>query len=417
MIALQISAVWSGILPVKCGQMLKYMLAQAPRQGKDTFTQWPVGHATYVYGLNCASQLASHTSFTVPTPARESYNRHPMSASDPTPLDLAQPDAPRGRLKVFLGYAPGVGKSFRMFDEARRRKERGQDVVVAALQPQNPPELESILSSLETVPTIDIQKIPVIDVPAILRRRPQVCVVDGLAYDNPWNQNKHRWQDVEELLANGINVLGSVNLQHIDDQREAVEKLTGIPVEETIPREFLNTADEIVVVDAPTQQAAPELSALRERALVLAADVIDAGLQRYLQSHDIEPGWKTHERFLVCLTPRANTDRMIERARQSAARFHCDVLSICVKRPKLSAAEQRDMENKLTQARATGMRVDVLEASDPVDAIVQYARSHGVTQIFVGHSMKNDWGTRLWGTPVSRLIRAAEGMDVRVFPH
>ena len=175
--------------------------------------------------------------------------------------------------------------------------------------------------------------------------------------------------------------------------------------------------DEIVVVDAPTEGAQPELVALREMALVLSADVIDAGLQRYLQAHDIEPAWRTHERFLVCLTARANADLMIASARQSAARFHCDVLAIYVRLPNSSEAEHKDMEGILAHARAAGARVDVLESDDPVESIVQYARSHGVTQVFVGHSMKNDWGARLWGTPVSRLIRAAEGMDVRVFPH
>jgi two-component system sensor histidine kinase KdpD len=345
------------------------------------------------------------------------YNSQAMPGSDPTQPDEARADSPRGRLKVFLGYASGVGKSFRMFDEARRRKERGQDVVVGALQPQIPLEINPILSSFEIVPTIDIEGVPVIDVPAILCRHPQVCVVDGLAYDNPWGRKARRWQDVEELLAHGINVIGSVNLQHIDDQREAVEKLTGKPVTETIPREFLNTADEIVVVDAPTEGAPAELSALREMALVLAADVIDAGLQRYLRSHDIEPASVTHERFLVCLTAHANTDRMIASARQSAARFHCDVLALYVRRPSSSEKDHREMEENLARARAAGARVDVLESDDPVESIVEYARSHGVTQIFVGHSMKNDWRTRLWGTPVSRLIRAAEGMDVRVFPH
>ena len=340
-----------------------------------------------------------------------------MSASDSTPLNAAPADSARGRLKVFLGYASGVGKSFRMFDEARRRKERGQDVVVGALQPQIPAEIEPILSSLEIVPTIDLEGVPVIDVPAILRRHPQVCLIDGLAYDNPWNGNPHRWQDVEELLAHGINVIGSVNLQHIADQREAAEKLTGRPVSETIPREFLNKADEIVVVDAPTEDAPPELSALREMALVLSADVIDAGLQRYLRSHDIEPTSPTHERFLVCLTAHANPDRMIASARQSAARFHCDVTAICVRPPNSSEEEHRAIEQNLARAREAGARVEVLESDDPVESIVQYARSHGVTQIFVGHSMKSDWRTRLWGTPVSRLIRAAEGMDVRVFPH
>ena len=107
---------------------------------------------------------------------------------------------------------------------------------------------------------------------------------------------------------------------------------------------------------------------------------------------------------------------MIASARQSAVRFHCDVLAICVRPPSLSEAEDRDLESMLAKARASGARVDVIETEDPVESIVQYARSHGVTQIFVGHSKKNDWRARLWGTPVSRLIRAAEGMDVRVFP-
>jgi two-component system sensor histidine kinase KdpD len=340
-----------------------------------------------------------------------------MPDTDPTRPDSVRPGITRGRLKVFLGYAPGVGKSFRMFDEARRRKQRGQDVVVGALQPRVPPEIASILSSLEIVPTVDLEGVPVIDVPAILRRHPQVCVVDGLAYDSPWGRNVHRWQDVEELLVNGINVVGSVNLQHIDDQRELVEKLTGVPVKETIPRTFLNTADEIVVVDAPTEGASPELVSLREMALVLSADVIDAGLQRYLQAHDIEPAGRAHERFLVCLTPRASADRMIASARQSAARFHCDVLAIYVRPPNSSEAEHRQMEEILAQVRATGAQADVLYDDDPVESIVQYARSHGITQIFVGHSMKNDLRSRLWGTPVSRLIRAAKAMDVRVFPH
>jgi two-component system, OmpR family, sensor histidine kinase KdpD len=345
------------------------------------------------------------------------YNLQEMPGSDPTQLYAAQAESTREILSTDRGYASGVGKSFRMFDEARRRKERGQDVVVGALQPAVPAEIEPILSTLEIVPTANIEGVPVIDVPAILRRHPQVCVIDGLAYDNPWGRHKHRWQDVEELLANGINVVASVNLQHIDDQREAAEKLTGRPVTETVPREFLNTADEIVVVDAPTEGASPELSALREMALVLSADVIDAGLQRYLRSHDLEAVPPTNERFLVCLTVLANSDRMIASARQSAARFHCDVVALYVRSPHSSEDEHRTMEEKLAQARASGARVDVVEGDDPVESIVQYARSHGVTQIFVGHSMKKDWRARLWGTSVSRLIRAAEGMDVRVFPH
>jgi two-component system sensor histidine kinase KdpD len=323
-----------------------------------------------------------------------------------------------GRLKVFLGYASGVGKSFRMFDEGRRRKERGQDVVVGALQSKIPPDIESLLSTLEIVPTRSIKGAPVMDVEAILRRQPHICLVDGLACDNPpGSRNPHRWQDVEELLHAGITVVGSVNLQYIEDQRDAVETLTGKRVTQTIPREFLNTADEIVIVDVPTDKGKERRTALREMALVLSADVIDAGLQRYLRSHGIEQTWGMHERFLICLTPRANFDGMIASARRSAARFHCDVLAVYVKQEKLSGTDQKSLEEGLAKARAGGLLVEMLEGEDPVATIVQYARAHGVSQIFVGHSAKKDLGTRMFGSPVSRLVRAARGMDVRVFPH
>ncbi len=324
----------------------------------------------------------------------------------------------RGRLKVFLGYASGVGKSFRMFDEGRRRKERGQDVVVGALQSKVQPEIEPLLSSLEVVPTLNIKGVLVIDVERILQRRPEICLVDGLAYDNPPGcRNAHRWQDVEELLSAGITIVGSVNLQYIEDQREAVEKITGKRVTQTIPREFLNTADEIVIVDAPTEKAPERRTALRELALVLSADVIDAGLQRYLHSHGIEQSWGTNERFLVCLTPRANFERMVATARRHASRFHCDVLAAYVRQPGLSAAERRSLEEGLAKASEHGVHVEVLEGEDPIETILQYARSHGVTQIFVGHSTKRDLGTRVFGSPVSRLVRTARGIDVRVFPH
>jgi K+-sensing histidine kinase KdpD len=152
-------------------------------------------------------------------------------------------------------------------------------------------------------------------------------------------------------------------------------------------------------------------------ALVLSADVIDAGLQRYLHSHGIEQAWGTHERFLICLTPRANFDRMVATALRNAARFHCEVLAVYVRGPQLSAADGKLLEQGLAKARESGAQVEVLEGKDPVATIVRYARSHGITQIFVGHSARKDLGTRMFGSPVSRLVRAARGIDVRVFPH
>jgi two-component system sensor histidine kinase KdpD len=340
------------------------------------------------------------------------YNHRAMPDKETTATST------RGRLKVFLGYASGVGKSFRMFDEGRRRQERGQDVAVGALQPKVPADIQPLLSSLEIIPTVNLKGVPVIDVQAILQRHPQICLIDGLAYDNPvGGRNAHRWQDVEELLSAGITIVATVNLQYIEDQREAVEKLTGKRVTHTIPREFLNTADEIVIVDTPTEAATEQRSALREMALVLSADVIDAGLQRYLHSHGIEQTWGTHERFLICLTPGANFERMMGTARRNAARFHCDVLAVYVRRPGLSDPDRKLLEQGLAKARGDGAQVEVLEGEDPVDTIVRYARSHGITQILVGHSARKDLATRIFGSPVSRLVRAARGIDVRVFPH
>jgi two-component system, OmpR family, sensor histidine kinase KdpD len=345
---------------------------------------------------------------------RRSAGYNPRAVSDKETTS----DSIRGRLKVFLGYASGVGKSFRMFDEGRRRRERGQDVVVGALQAKVPADIQSLLGSMEVIPTLNVKNVLVVDVQAILQRRPQVCLIDGLAYDNPpGSRNSHRWQDVEELLAAGITIVASVNLQHIDDQREVVEKLTGKRVTQTIPREFLNTADEIVIVDAPSEAATERRSALREMALVLSADVIDAGLQRYMHSHGISQLGGAHERLLICLTPRANVERMMTTARRNAARFHCDMLAAYVRQPGLSDADQKALEQGLAKARKDGAQVEVLEGEDPVETIVRYARSHGVTQIFVGHSAKKDLGTRMFGSTVSRLVRAARGMDIRVFPH
>src|SRR5258705_10259517 len=162
----------------------------------------------------------------------------------------------RGRLKIFLGYSSGVGKSFTMFDEGRRRSERCEDLVVGALQPKVPMDVEPIVAKLEVIPPREVGGAVTMDVDAIIRRRPQVCLVDGLAWDNPaGSRNAHRWQDVEELLAAGISVIGSINLQYVADCRAQVERITGDPVDETVPLGFIQSADEVVIVDAPAAEA------------------------------------------------------------------------------------------------------------------------------------------------------------------
>ena len=340
----------------------------------------------------------------------------------------------RGRLKIFLGYASGVGKSFRMLDEGRRRHERGEDVVVGATQAVTSLEVQRLLQNMEIIPQKRADGVEVIDVDLIVNRHPQVCLVDGLAYDNPPScPRAKRWQDVERLLDAGISVIATVNLQHIEKYREQAEKLTGKRVTETVPWSFVNTANEIEVVDASpedclervsytsprdaataTQQ---QLSELREIALILAADVVDRQLESYLEQNGIRQRWGAQERILVSVSPRRDATKMIESGRRNADRFHGELFVVYVAEPNLTPAERQTLEANLAVARKLNAQIEVLEGEDLIQAIMDFARTHLINQIFIGHGTHQKWQHRLRGSFVDRLIREAEGIDVRVFPH
>jgi two-component system sensor histidine kinase KdpD len=339
--------------------------------------------------------------------------------------------ATRGHLKIFLGYSSGVGKTFRMLDEARRRRERGQDVVVGAIQPHVPPDAQELLNNLEVVPLKEVGGGFAMDIEALIQRHPAICVIDGLAYDNPPGlSHASRWQDVQELVDSGIKVIGSINIQYVAEIREQVEAITGKHVTQTVPIAFVESADEIEIVDAPAEEPVDtprelrldgerrgqQLSRLRELALVLAADVVDHQLTNYLERHGIRQQFGANERVLVCITPRANVTEMIEMAQTIAERFHGELIVAYVNQPQISAGDQATLDQKLAIAQAAGARVEILDGDDPVEAIVEFARSRGITQLFIGHSQRTGIWPRLWGSPVDRLIRLTRGMDVRVFP-
>lgn len=342
-------------------------------------------------------------------------------------LEADQRNERRGRLKVFLGYASRVGKSQRMLHEGLRRKQRGQDVVVGAIQPIVPADVEEILHKLEVIPTVHWvhagQPYEVIDLPALFRRHPGVCLIDGLAYDNPpGSRNLKRWQDVKELLDRGISVITAVNLQHIEEQQPTVERITGKRATQCIPQAFLAEADEIEVVDAPPEELHPapgepeprRLSELRELALLLAADVVDQQLVQYLGSHGLTPQWGTQERILVCLTPHSDPE-MLRSGRRNALRFHGALLAAHVEQTDLSPEDQKLLAAQLESARAAGAELHTLKAGDFVGALLDLAREQRVTQVFIGHSLRRrGFFVR---TPVDRLIDAADSFDVRVFPH
>jgi two-component system, OmpR family, sensor histidine kinase KdpD len=335
----------------------------------------------------------------------------------------------RGHLKIFLGYASGVGKSFRMLDEARRRSQRGQDVLIGAVQPKISPEIQNLMAGLEVMPLKQCGGGAAMDLEAILRRHPAVCIIDGLAFNNPagW-RNATRWEDAKELVNAGIKVIGSINIQYVEELRERVEAITGKHVTETVPTSFINGADEIEIVDAPPeepmerstglpvdfQSRQERLSSLRELALVLAADVVDHQLTDYLEKHRIAQTYGTQERILVCITPRANANEMIQTARTIAERFHGELIVAYVSQPGLSASDTLALKQKLESAKAAGADLAILDGVDPVDALLDFARLRGITQLFIGHTQtQRIWP---WSDPVDKLIRRSQDMDLRIFP-
>jgi len=342
---------------------------------------------------------------------------------------------PRGRLKIFLGYSSGAGKSYRMLDEGRRRCERGEDVVVGAVQPRVNPTTAMVLSQLPCIPMLAHGGQSVMDVNAILHRQPEICLIDGMAYDNPsGTPHAHRWQEIESLLAAGISVVASVNLQFIEERQDEIELITGRRSRQTVPARLLLQSDEIEIVDAPppsspSKPASPgeeterrQLLALREVALLFTADVVDRQLESYLTVHGIEARLGAQERILVCITPSTEAGGMIESGWRNAERFRGELIVAHVHRPRHPPApppgrppggDDRFQAN-LQQARQGGAEIVMLEGKDFVDTIVPFAYARGVTQIFVGHGAPRRW--RLRGGALDRLIAAATDIDIRVFP-
>src|SRR5581483_4384013 len=236
-------------------------------------------------------------------------------------IEAEESRARRGRLKVFLGYAAHVGKSYRMLDEGRRRKERGQDIVIAAVQKAETAEIQNLLEHFEIIPDKD----GAMNLTEIIRRHPQVCLVDSLAYSNPpGSRHAERWQDVEELLEHSIGVVTAVNVQHIAEKQDEVQRITGKRARYSVPESFLRQADEIEVIDAPPESlvardatADPKrLAQLRELALLLASDVVEHELGAYLDEHGIRMRLGAQERILVAITPRSDAGRMLASGRR-----------------------------------------------------------------------------------------------------
>ncbi len=362
---------------------------------------------------------------------------------------MAETSIPRGRLKVFLGYAAGVGKTYQMLGEAHRAVREGTDLVVGYVEAHGRRDTEALAAGLEIVPRAVVQhrgaRFEEMDTAAVLRRHPQVAVVDELPHTNvPGSRRAKRWEDVHDLLDAGIDVWTTMNVQHLESLNDQIWQSTGVRVRETIPDWVLKQADEVVMVDLTPQallnrlargavypperaQAALEnffkestLVALREFAMRQAACVVESRL-----AAERADGWPgeadgsgSRERLLLLAGPEPSSAALIRRGRRLADLMRAECLAVYVSSTPdlghLGPAERERVERHLNFARALQIEARVIEGRDVAETLVGFARLNGVTQIFLARTRPA--GVRRWFAPslVERVVHLAKGLQVTV---
>jgi len=359
--------------------------------------------------------------------------------------------APRGRgqLRIYLGSAAGVGKTFAMLGEGHRRAERGTDVVVGFVETHGRPHTAAQIDGLETIPRTRMAyrgaSFEEMDIDAVLARRPEVALVDEFAHTNvPGSRNEKRWQDVEELLEAGIDVISNVNIQHLASLNDVVEKITGVPQRETVPDAIVRAADQVELVDMtpealrrrmahgniyPAEKIdaalthyfrAGNLAALRELALLWLADKVDEGLQRYRAAHDIQGTWEARERVVVALTGGPEGDTLIRRAARIAARSSGgDLLAVHVtKSDGLTGANPARLAEQRRLVESLGGTYHQVVGDNVPETLLTFARGENATQLVLGVSRRNWLSALLTGPGVSnRTIRGSGDIDVHMVTH
>jgi two-component system, OmpR family, sensor histidine kinase KdpD len=355
----------------------------------------------------------------------------------------------RGRLRVYLGAAPGVGKTYAMLGEAHRRTERGTDVVVGLVETHGREHTAQLLEGLEVVPRREIThrgaSFTEMDIDAVLARKPAVALVDELGHTNvPGSRNEKRWQDVEELLADGIDVVTTVNIQHLESLNDVVEKITGVAQGERVPDAVVRAADQVELVDmspealrrrmahgnvypAGTVDAAlgnyfrvGNLTALRELALLWTADKVDEALQGYRASHEIKGTWETRERVVVALTGGPEGETLVRRAARIAARSAGgDLLAVHVTRSDgLTGASPADLAEQRRLVETLGGSYHQVIGDEIADALLEFARAENATQLVLGGSRRTRLSALLTGPGIGAMtIRESGDIDVHLVTH
>jgi two-component system sensor histidine kinase KdpD len=350
----------------------------------------------------------------------------------------------RAKLRIYLGAAPGVGKTYAMLDEGWRRLGRGTDVVIGYVEPHDRPNTINQIRDLPIMPRRPIeyrgQTFDEMDVDAILARKPAVALVDELAHTNiPGSRNEKRWQDVEELLEAGIDVISTVNIQHLTSLNDVVTQITGVEQRETVPDAVIRAADQIELVDMAPEALRrrmahgniypPErvdtalghyfrvgnLGALRELALLWVADRVDDELHAYRERYGISEPWETKERVVVAMTGAPEGERLLRRGARMAARVNGELVGVHV-RPvdglARSDSERLDQQRRLLNE--LGGRYAEVAGADIAVALVNFARSENASQLVLGATRRSRWSEMTRGSVINRAIRDAHGIDVHI---
>jgi two-component system sensor histidine kinase KdpD len=359
-------------------------------------------------------------------------------------LEAAAPEKTAGILKIFLGYAPGVGKTFNMLSEAIRRRNRGEDVVIGFVEAHRRQGVVELASKVEQVPTRRVEYKGTIfeemDLEAILARKPHVVVVDELAHTNiPGGQNEKRYQDVVELLKNNIDVLSALNVQHIESMTPTVQSITGITVRETVPDWMIERADEVVLVDVtpealqtrmrrgdiyPAERVERSLAnffrrgnllALRELALKRVTHAVDRNLDAYLRRKKIGGNWVVQERVAVCVSSNAASQQLIARGALMSKGMDAEFFVLHVDLSEdMSEEKRRGLAANLRFAENMSARIVHLKGRRVSSTVAEFARENRITQVILGRSAVHGWRKYLYYAAIQRLLREAPHIDVHI---
>src|SRR4030043_1256764 len=349
-----------------------------------------------------------------------------------------------GRLKIFFGYAAGVGKTYAMLEAAHQRKAEGVDVVVGYVETHKRVETENMLRGLEVIAPITITyrniQLQEMDIDRVLERRPCLVLVDELAHTNaPGSRHAKRYQDVEELISAGINVYTTLNIQHLESLNDVVAQITGTKVRETIPDRVIDEVTDIELIDLPTEELLnrlkegkvyiPEqaeraiekffrqgnLTALRELTMRRAAERVDDQMLDYMEKRAIPGPWPAGERLLVCVSPGAVSERLIRTARRLADELKVEWYAIYIETPQqagMSTIQRDRVYRVLRLAEDLGAKSISLPGQSGAETVTNYARSHNVTKIIIGKSRRSHWYELLRGSVSDQLIRQSGPIDV-----